>query len=70
MQSNGRRHAGADLAARVAERTGFIVAPTLPFGFAYSFRLVPGGIELAPDTFKAVLRDMVVAFLDHGLERI
>jgi creatinine amidohydrolase len=59
-----------DLAARVAERTGSIVAPTLPFGFAYSFRSVPGGIQLAPDTFKAVLRDMVVAFLDHGLERI
>jgi creatinine amidohydrolase len=59
-----------DLAARVAERTGPIVASTLPFGFASSFQSVPGGIQLAPDMFKAVPRDMVVAFLDHGLERI
>ncbi len=58
------------LAEKVAERTGAIIAPTLPFGYAYSFRTVPGGIQLAPDTFKAVLRDMVVAFLDHGLERL
>jgi creatinine amidohydrolase len=58
------------LAERVAERTNAIVAPTVPFGFAYSFRSVPGGIQLSPETFKGVLRDMVVAFLDHGLERV
>lgn len=58
------------LAERVAKESGAIVAPTMPFGFAYSFRSVPGGIQLAPDTFKAILRDMIVAFLDHGLERI
>jgi creatinine amidohydrolase len=58
------------LAARVAERTGAIAAPTLPFGYAYSFRPVPGGIQLSPDTFKGVLRDMMCAFLDHGLQRI
>ena len=71
MQSNGRNAMLARaLAERVAERSRAIVAPTMPFGFAYSFRSVPGGIQLSPETFKGILRDMIVAFLDHGLERI
>ncbi len=58
------------LAARVAERAGAVAAPTMPFGYADYFRTVPGGIQFRAATFRAVLRDMVDAFLDHGLERI
>ena len=58
------------IAGMVAERTGAIAAPCMPFGFAEVFRDVPGGIQLAADTFRLVLRDMVGAFLDHGMERI
>ena len=58
------------LAARVAERTGAIAAPTMPFGCADYFRDVPGGIQVSAGTFRAVVRDMVCAFLDHGLERL
>lgn len=61
--------AGA-LAARVAERSGAIAAPTMPFGCADYFRDVPGGIQVSAATFRGVLRDMVVSFLDHGLERL
>ncbi len=60
----------AALAARVAERTGAIAAPTMPFGCADYFRDVPGGIQVSAATFRGVLRDMVCAFLDHGLERL
>ncbi len=60
----------ADLAARVAERTGSIVAPIMPFGYADYFRDVPGGIQVSAATFRGVVRDMVCAFLDHGLERL
>jgi creatinine amidohydrolase len=59
-----------EIAARVAARTGAIAAPTMPFGYAEYFRSVPGGVQLSAATFRGVLRDMVGAFLDHGLNRI
>ncbi len=62
--------ASARIAGIVAERMGAIAAPCMPFGFAEVFRDVPGGIQLSADTFRAVLRDMIGAFLDHGLNRI
>ena len=58
------------LAARVAERTGAIAAATMPFGVAEVFRPVPGGMQLSPEAFRLVLRDLIGGFLDHGLERI
>lgn len=58
------------LAARVAEKAGAVAAPTMPFGYADYFRAVPGGVQFRAATFRAVLRDMVDAFLDHGLERL
>ena len=58
------------LALRVAERTGAIAAPTMPFGWSDAFRPVPGGIQVSASTFRGVLRDMICAFLDHGLERV
>ncbi|RVT84596.1 creatininase family protein [Rhodobacteraceae bacterium CCMM004] len=57
----------ADLAA---QRSGAIVAPTIPFGYADFFRAFAGGIQLRSDTFKAVVEDVAVSFLEHGLERL
>jgi len=59
-----------ELASRVAQRTGALVSPTFPFGCADYFRDVPGGMQVMAPTFRAVLRDMVCGFLDHGLERL
>ncbi len=59
-----------ELADRVAQRTGALVSPTFPFGCADYFRDVPGGMQVMASTFRAVLRDMVCGFLDHGLERL
>ncbi|MER2622805.1 MULTISPECIES: creatininase family protein [Pseudomonadota] len=58
------------LAAAVAERSGAIAAPTIPFGYADVFRGMAGGIQLRPATFCALLEDTIAAFLDHGLRRI
>jgi len=58
------------LAERVAERTGAIAAPTMPFGYADYFRDVPGGVQVSAATFRGVLTDMVMAFVDHGLTRL
>jgi creatinine amidohydrolase len=58
------------IAAQVARRADAIAAPIMPFGYADYFRTVPGGIALRPATFAAVLEDICVNFLDHGLNRI
>jgi Uncharacterized protein, putative amidase len=58
------------VAAKVAEASGAIVAPTIPFGWADFFKTIPGGIQLRPATFSAVVKDVVGAFLEHRIEHI
>jgi len=58
------------IAALVAERADAIAAPTMPFGYADYFRPVPGGIQLRPETFRAVFEDVCANFLDHGINRL
>ena len=58
------------LALRVAEVSGAIAAPCVPFGYAEFFRAFPGGIQLRAKTFCSVVEDVVGAFLDHGIERL
>lgn len=58
------------IAELVAERSGALVAPTLPFGYADFFRDFAGGVQFRPETFIAVLTDMLTSLLDHGLNRL
>ena len=58
------------IAGRVAEAAGAIAAPILPFGYADYFRPGPGGVQLRPETFRAVLTDILENFLDHDLKRL
>ena len=54
----------------VAEKSGAIVAPIIPFGYADYFRPFAGGIQFRPETFRAVIEDICENFLNHGLEHI
>lgn len=58
------------LAEDVADRTGCLVAPTIPFGFADCFSTIPGSIQLSPETFMGVVRDVLLSFLNNGLSRL
>lgn len=58
------------VALRVAELSGAVAAPCVPFGYAEFFRPFPGGVQLRAETFRRVVRDVAGAFLDHGLERL
>lgn len=58
------------LAIHVAEASGAIAAPCVPFGYAEFFRAFPGGIQLRAQTFCSVVEDVAGAFLDHGIERL
>lgn len=58
------------VAVKAAELSGAIAAPCIPFGYAEFFRGFPGGVQLRAATFTALVEDMLVSFLDHGIERL
>jgi creatinine amidohydrolase len=58
------------ITARVAEKADAIAAPIIPYGYADYFRPIPGGVQLTPETFRAVLEEICANFLDHGLDHL
>jgi creatinine amidohydrolase len=59
------------VAGRVAERLRprAIVAPSLPFGLSPHHMRFPGSITLRPETFSAVLFDVMRSLQRHGAKR-
>jgi creatinine amidohydrolase len=55
---------------RVAEATGAILAPALPYGFADEMAEYPGTIGLTGDTTIAVLTDLARHFCRHGFKNL
>lgn len=71
----GDFHLATLIAERIARRatdagTLTLIAPTLPFGAADFFADIPGGLALAPATFRAVLKDLLANLCRNGLDRI
>jgi creatinine amidohydrolase len=63
------------VAARIAAAatdagTPTLVAPVLPFGAADHFGAVPGGMALAPATFRALLADLLDDLIRNGLDQV
>ena len=58
------------VAAAAAERLGILVAPTLALGVAPYHMAFPGTITLAPETFRAVLRETVGSLARHGFAHV
>lgn len=58
------------VAEKAAELSGAIWVPCVPFGYAEFFRGFAGGIQLRAATFTALVEDVLVSFLDHGIERL
>src|SRR5438552_13794545 len=55
-----------EIAMRVSARTGVPVTPTLCFGMSVHHMEFPGTLSLSPDTFMAVIRDLVESLYRHG----
>jgi creatinine amidohydrolase len=60
---------GNYFARRVAEESGAILAPALPYGFADEMREYPGTLGLKPDTLTQVIVDLSEMFCLHGFLR-
>jgi len=55
---------------QIAERTGAIVAPMLPFGYSEVFRHFPGTVTFQAETVNAVMYDVVVSFIENGPDHL
>lgn len=52
----------------IAQNTGAIHAPTIPWGYSEYFKHFPGCLTLKPDTLKAILFDTLDGFLRYKLD--
>jgi creatinine amidohydrolase len=60
----------AEVARRIAERAGAIVAPTIPWGYSDYFRPFPGTLSIRPETLTFLLLDICEGFLRFGLDHL
>jgi creatinine amidohydrolase len=62
--------AATEIAKRIAEKTGALYIPTVPFGCSEYFRGFPGTISLSPGTVLALINDICESLTEHGITRI
>jgi creatinine amidohydrolase len=59
-----------ELARRLGERTGVLVAPALSYGMSLHHLGFPGSISLRPETLTRVLEDILRSLYRHGFRRV
>jgi creatinine amidohydrolase len=63
-------HQVGHVAELVAQRTGSLVAPTLPYSYATTWMAFPGTITLQADTFQQVVLELTSSILAHGFRHV
>ena len=58
------------LAQKIAEKTGALVLPPIPYGFCYTLRPWKGTVSLKSHTFALVIRDITRELVRNGFDRI
>jgi len=67
----GMEFLGADRLARdVAERTGAIALPAVPYGNSDNFRIIPGTVYVRLETLIELYKDVLLSVARNGFERI
>lgn len=59
-----------EIAERVAQTTGNVMIPTIPFSYSEYFRHYPGTITLQGETLRWLLHDTVMCLLDQGFKHV
>jgi len=59
-----------EIAQAVAERTGCLVAPPLPYGYSETWQTFPGTISFKPQTFMNCISDIADCFVRGGFKKI
>jgi len=60
----------AELARRIAAVLPVLVAPVVAFGYYPAFRHWPGSQHLRPETFSALVTDLLTGLIDQGARHI
>ena len=55
-----------EIAKRVAEETGVIYTPVMPFGYSIHHMNFPGSITLKTQTLVKVYKEVCLSLLQHG----
>lgn len=58
------------LARRVADRTGSLSLPALPYGYCRTTARLPGTVSIGFDALRAVVHDIVTALADGGVSGV
>jgi len=58
------------LAQKIAEKTGALVLPPIPYGFCYTLRPWAGTVSLKSHTFAMIIRDITRELVRNGFDRI
>jgi creatinine amidohydrolase len=58
------------IARRVAEKTGSLFIPTVPYGYSETHRGFPGTLTISETTLKATLEDLTECLLEEGVDHI
>lgn len=67
----GMEYLAADrLASDVADRTGSLALPALPFGNSDNFRMIPGTIYIRLETLIELYKDVLLSVARNGFERV
>ncbi len=59
-----------EVASRIAEKSGVLVAPVVPFGFSKSHMDFKGSISLNLDTLISVYKEVIQALHHHGFNKV
>lgn len=59
-----------EIACRVSDRTGVLVAPSLNYGMSLHHLGFPGSLSLRPQTLASVIMDLLESAYEHGFRRI
>jgi creatinine amidohydrolase len=59
-----------EIARRLSDRTGVLLAPSLNFGMSLHHLGFPGSLSLRPHTLVSVMEDLLESAYQHGFRRI
>jgi creatinine amidohydrolase len=63
-------HQAETVAVAVAERTGALVAPSIPYGYSSTFNKFAGTLSLTNETYQQVVLEVGIALVRSGFRRI
>ena len=59
-----------EMSLRVAEKTGFLVAPVISYGYSPHHMNFPGSVTLTFQTLVNVIKDVCKSLINHGFKKI